>query len=46
MPGALGVLDGRPVALLAFTVVGGRVSEVDILADLERLAELDPALWR
>ena len=46
MPGALGVLDGRPVALLAFTVVGGRVSEVDILGDLERLAELDPALWR
>ncbi|GAA4689133.1 RNA polymerase sigma factor SigJ [Pseudonocardia yuanmonensis] len=43
-PGVLGTIDGRPVALLAFTVVDGRITEIDILADPDRLAGLDPAL--
>jgi hypothetical protein len=34
-------VDGRPVAVLAFTVEDGRVVEVDVLADPRRLAALD-----
>ncbi len=33
--------DGRPFAVLAFTVVGGRIVAMDILADPDRLARLD-----
>jgi RNA polymerase sigma-70 factor (ECF subfamily) len=33
--------DGRPFAVLSFTVVGGRIVEIDVLADPERLAHLD-----
>jgi len=33
--------DGRPFAVLAFTVVGERIVEVDVLADPDRLARLD-----
>ena len=35
--------DGRPFAVLSFTVVGGRIVEIDVLADPERLARLDLA---
>ena len=35
--------DGRPFAVLAFTVVGGRIVEIDVLADPERLDRLDLA---
>jgi RNA polymerase sigma-70 factor (ECF subfamily) len=41
--GGLGVLstsDGRPVSLLAFTISGGRIVEIDIVADPDRLAAL------
>jgi RNA polymerase sigma-70 factor (ECF subfamily) len=41
--GGLGVLstsDGRPVSLLAFTISGGRIVEIDIIADPKRLAAL------
>jgi RNA polymerase sigma-70 factor (ECF subfamily) len=34
---------GRPFAVLGFTVDDGRVTEIDILADRERLARLDLA---
>ncbi len=33
--------DGRPFAVLAFTVVGGRIAAMDVLADPERLEHLD-----
>ena len=33
--------DGRPFAVLAFTVVGGHIAAVDVLADPDRLARLD-----
>ena len=33
--------DGRPFAVLALTVAGGRVVEIDVLADPDRLAGLD-----
>ena len=42
--GAAGVLvveRGRPTALMAFTVVDGRVAAIDVLADAERLGRLD-----
>jgi RNA polymerase sigma-70 factor (ECF subfamily) len=34
-------IDGRLSAVLAFTVSDGRVIEVDILADPQRLSKLD-----
>jgi RNA polymerase sigma-70 factor (ECF subfamily) len=42
--GAAGVVvmqEGRPFAVMAFTVAGGRIAEIDVLADPERLRELD-----
>ena len=42
MPGGVAwTPDGRPFAVLSFTVVGGRIVEIDVLADPERLARLD-----
>jgi RNA polymerase sigma-70 factor (ECF subfamily) len=41
-PGGVAWLpDGRPFAVLSFTVVRGRIVEIDVLADPERLARLD-----
>jgi RNA polymerase sigma factor (sigma-70 family) len=43
--GAAGVVsrdpDGRPFSVMGFTVSGGRIVEIDILADPERLGRLD-----
>lgn len=42
--GAAGIVaapGGRPVSVLGFTVTGGRIVEIDILADPERLSQLD-----
>jgi RNA polymerase sigma factor (sigma-70 family) len=39
--GAVAVLDGEPFAVGAFTVRGGKIVEIDILADPERLAQLE-----
>ena len=39
--GAVIVLDGQPVSVMGFTVVGGRVAAIDVLGDAERLARLD-----
>ena len=33
--------DGRPYSVMAFTVVRGKIVEIDVLADPERLARLD-----
>ena len=33
--------DGRLFAVLGFTIAGGKVVEIDILADPERLSRLD-----
>ncbi|MFJ8439614.1 sigma factor [Kitasatospora griseola] len=38
--GVLTVREGRPVSVMAFTVVGGRVARIDVLNDPERLAAL------
>jgi RNA polymerase sigma factor (sigma-70 family) len=42
--GAVVVQDGRPFSVMGFTVVGGRIAEIDILADPERLRRLDLAI--
>ena len=39
--GFVSFLDGQPFAVLAFTVAGGKVVEIDILADPARLKQLD-----
>ena len=43
--GAAGVVswgpDGRPFSVIGFTVAGGRIVEIDVLADPERLGRLD-----
>jgi hypothetical protein len=42
--GAAGVVvapHGRPVFVMAFTVSGGRIAAIDVLADPERLERLD-----
>jgi RNA polymerase sigma factor (sigma-70 family) len=45
--GAAGLVPaarGRPLAVAGFTVAGGRIVEIDVLADRERLRELDLAV--
>ncbi|MGW5719516.1 RNA polymerase sigma factor SigJ [Amycolatopsis sp. NPDC003865] len=45
--GAAGVVatrEGKPFSVLGFTVAGGRIVEIDILADPERLNRLDLAV--
>jgi RNA polymerase sigma-70 factor, ECF subfamily len=40
-PGFLVARDGEPLALMAVTVRDGRIAEMDVLADPDRLARLD-----
>ncbi|MFC8449677.1 sigma-70 family RNA polymerase sigma factor [Kitasatospora sp. NPDC057223] len=42
-PGLLATRDGRPFSLMSFTVRGGTIVEIDVLADPERLGRLDLA---
>jgi RNA polymerase sigma-70 factor (ECF subfamily) len=39
--GLVCMLDGKPFSVMAFTVRGGKITEIDILADPERLRQLD-----
>jgi len=39
--GLVDLVDGRPRAVLGFTIVGGRIVALDILSDPDRLARLD-----
>jgi RNA polymerase sigma factor (sigma-70 family) len=43
-PGVVLFVDGQPLSVLGFTVAGGKIVEIDILADPARLARLDLAL--
>ncbi len=43
-PGLVRLSHGRPVSVMAFTVAGGKIVEIDILADQERLSQLDLAV--
>jgi hypothetical protein len=42
--GGVAILDGEPFAVGAFTIRGGKIVEMDILADPERLSRLDLAV--
>ncbi|MBV9004774.1 MAG: sigma-70 family RNA polymerase sigma factor [Solirubrobacterales bacterium] len=42
--GLVSIRDGRPFSVAAVTVRGGRIVELDILADPDRLARLDLAI--
>ncbi|WP_395103632.1 RNA polymerase sigma factor SigJ [Actinomadura sp. SCN-SB] len=42
--GLVSLEDGQPEAVLAFTIVGGRIVEIDILSDPDRLRALDLAV--
>jgi RNA polymerase sigma-70 factor (ECF subfamily) len=44
--GVVSVRDGRAAAVLAFTVTGGRIAAIDVLADPERLAGVPLAALR
>jgi RNA polymerase sigma factor (sigma-70 family) len=39
--GVVGMLEGKPFSIMAFTVRGGKIVEIDILRDPERLSQLD-----
>jgi RNA polymerase sigma-70 factor, ECF subfamily len=39
--GGVSLLDGKPIAVVGLTVRGGRVTEMNILSDPERLARVD-----
>ncbi|HXX68077.1 MAG TPA: sigma-70 family RNA polymerase sigma factor [Polyangiaceae bacterium] len=40
-PGIIGMLEGKPFSVLAFTVRAGKIVEIDILGDPRRLSQLD-----
>ena len=42
--GFVTIVDGSPYAVMGLTVVRGRIAAIDILADPERLQQLDLAL--
>jgi hypothetical protein len=44
VPGAIGLENGKSHSLAAFTVVDGKIIAIDILADPERIARIDPAI--
>ena len=44
VPGGVTMRDGKPFSVGAFTVRGGKIVEIDFLADPERLAQLDLAI--
>lgn len=39
--GLVCMLDGKPFSVMAFTVCEGKIAEIDVLADPERLSRLD-----
>jgi RNA polymerase sigma factor (sigma-70 family) len=43
-PGTVSFRDGKPFSVGAFTVKTGKIVEIDFLADLERIAQLDLTL--
>jgi RNA polymerase sigma factor (sigma-70 family) len=43
-PGVVSMAEGRPMAVLSFTIAGGRIVEIDILADPDRLSRIDLAV--
>jgi RNA polymerase sigma factor (sigma-70 family) len=44
IPGGITWANGRPFAILAMTVRGGKIARIDVLADPDRLRQLDLAV--
>ncbi|MCP2287490.1 RNA polymerase sigma factor SigJ [Nocardia amikacinitolerans] len=42
--GLINTAEGKPMSVMSFTVTDGRIAEIDILSDPERLARLDLVL--
>ncbi len=42
--GVVITLEGRPHAVMAFTVSGGRITEIDVIGDPERVARVAGAV--
>jgi hypothetical protein len=42
--GVVVTVGGQPVSVLGFTVSGGKIVQIDVMADPERLARLDLAV--
>ena len=40
-PGIISSRDGQPFSVIGFTVTDGKITEIDILMDPERLRQLD-----
>jgi RNA polymerase sigma-70 factor, ECF subfamily len=40
-PGLVCMLEGKPFSVMAFTVKGGKIAEIDVLGDPERVSQLD-----
>jgi RNA polymerase sigma-70 factor (ECF subfamily) len=40
-PGIISSRDGQPFSVIGFTVTGGKITEIDILMDPDRLRQLD-----
>jgi RNA polymerase sigma factor (sigma-70 family) len=43
--GAVVIADGRPLSVMAFTVAGGKIAAIDVLADPERLSRMDLTMF-
>ena len=39
--GAITVVDGQPISVVGFTIAGGRIVAIDILADPDRVRDID-----
>jgi RNA polymerase sigma-70 factor (ECF subfamily) len=46
VPGAAWALGGRPRAALGFTIAGGKIVAIEIIADPERFRQLDVTLLK
>jgi RNA polymerase sigma-70 factor (ECF subfamily) len=42
--GAVAVRNGRPLSVMAFTVTGGKIAAIDMIADPDRLHLIPPEL--
>jgi hypothetical protein len=40
-PGLIAAPDGQPISVMGVTIQDGRITEIDVLADPERLRRLD-----
>ena len=41
MPGVISSRDGRPFSVIGFTVTDGKITEIDVIVDPDRLGKLD-----